>query len=219
MHIQPRPPWPPFDPQALRQERGFGRLVRQAFTWPPTMWLLRHAPRAPRLGGERFVTRYDDVREALSQPDVFQVPWTEKMRSLSPSTRPFVLATDDAAAHRCAQHPLMQVFRHEDAPRVACIAARAADQIVDGAVSEIDALKDLISVVSRDVYRDYYGLHALDDDFIPWLLAISNYTFRRVGPDPAPAAARGARRWCRGCPGCRGACRPRRGPRSSAPSA
>lgn len=186
MHIPPRSPSPPpLDAQALRQERDrAGQLGAWLLTRPFTMGLLRRFWPTPRLRGLRLVTRYDDVREVLSRPDVFQVPWAVKMQLLAPSTQPFALATDDAAEHRRAQQPLMQVFRREDVPRTSSMAARAAQCIIDDADGEIDALKDLISTVPLTVYRDYYGLHALDSDFVLWLMAVSNYTFRKVGPDP-----------------------------------
>lgn len=199
MHISPRPspPTPPFDAGTLRHEHGqVAQIGFRLLTQPVAMWLLRRFWPMPRLPGMRLITRYDDAREALSRPDVFEVPWAGKMQLLAPSTQPFVLGTDNAATHRCAQRPLMQVFRRDDATRFARVAARAASRIVDGADGEIDALKDLIASVSLAVYRDYYGMHALDCDFVPWLMAISTYTFRRVGPDPTaegPAVAAAAR--------------------------
>lgn len=187
---------PRFDPAPLR-ESGFAAWKQRAslalLTHPATMAFLRRWWPVPRLGQYRFITRYDDVREAFSRPDVFQVPWAPKMQELAPSRLPFVLATDDPAEHCRGQRPIMRALRYGDAPRVAAIAARAAERIVGGAEGTLDAVEDLIARVAVEIYRDYYGLDVRDDQFPLWLMAISNYTFRKVGPDPvAQEVARAA---------------------------
>ena len=199
MHISPRSPapHPPFDAGALRQERGqLSQLLAWLFAQPATMWLMRRCWPLPHWGGKCLVARYDDVCETLSRPDVFRVPWDDKMELLAPSTQRFVLGTDDAAAHSCGQRRLMQVFLREDVLRTADIAARASNHVVGGTDGEIDGLKDLIATVSLAIYRDYYGLRGLNGDFMLWLMAISTYTFTEAGPNLAaksPAVAAAAR--------------------------
>lgn len=179
------PKLPPFDPDALRQASPTGQFILWLATHPFTMGLLRRfwpTARVPKVG--RVISRYDDAQEALSRPEIFQVPWALKMQLLAPSERPFVLAADGSAEHRSALRPIMRVFKREDMPRIAGIAARTAERAIQNADGKIDAVKDLISKVPVAIYRDYYGLDVSGDEFVLWLMAISNYTFRRIGPDP-----------------------------------
>ena len=182
-----QPPLPKFDPEPLRQ-RGWrawrSEVGTRAFTHPAFMALLRRFWPTPRLFGIRFITRYDDARETLSRPDVFEVPWAAKMQELAPSRCPFVLGTDDPAEHRCGEPPIMRAFRHNDIGRIARIASRTAERIVERADGTLDAVQDLIAKVPIELYREYYGLDVKDPEFALWVLAMSNYTFEKIDPDP-----------------------------------
>jgi len=182
--VTPPPYEPAFDPEPLRKPDPRSRLILQGLTSPLLMGLLRRGLPNGRVLGQRMIISYDDVQEALSRPEIFQVPWAPKMQLLAPSRRPFVLATEDAAEHRRGQRAIMQVFKREDLGRIAAISARTAESIVGKAGDSIDALHDLIVKVPLAIYREYYGLDVRSDEFALWLMAISNYTFRKIGPDP-----------------------------------
>lgn len=176
-----------FDPEPLRKHglaAWASDLPMRLLTLSVTMRFLRRFMPTPRLSGYRLVTRYEDVREVFSQPEVFQIPWRQKMLEMSPTALPFVLATDDARQHRCAERPIARVLRLEDGRRTARIAARAAELIVSEADGKLDAITDLMLKVPIEIYRGYYGLDVRDKDFALCLMAITNYIFQRFGPHP-----------------------------------
>ena len=184
MHMRPVTPpgLPDFNPQPLRRNSLSKRLALSVLTHPITMFALRRLWPTLSLHKVRIISRYDDAREALRRPDVFGVPWEPKMQVQAATRQPFILATDDPAAHACAEHRIMKVFRHDDGPRIAEVAAGAARRIVDGAAAELDVVQDLIMQVPPHIYRTYYGIET-PDDLVLWLMAVSQYTFAHIGPD------------------------------------
>ena len=188
MRFVRQPELPDFDPEPLRRGTFFGRLLSSLFVHPITMFALRRLGPTPFLFNVRIISRYDDAREALRRPDVFGVPWEAKMQMQAATRQPFILSTDDPAAYACAERRIMKVFRYDDGPRIAAIAADVAQRIVDGAAAELDVVRDLIMQVPVHFYRTYYGIEA-PAHLALWLMAISNYTFRRIGADDEAKAA------------------------------
>ncbi len=192
MHMQPiQVQVPVFDPRPLRHEMPFDRLKGAVAFHPLTMLALRRLRPMLSFGGVRFVSRYDDAREALRRPDVFGVPWEAKFQMQAPTRQPFVLATDEPAPHACGQRQIMQVFHYDDGLQIKAIAGNAARDILDGARGTIDVVQTLILPVTRCVYREHFGIDT-PNDLTEWLMAISNYTFRHIGQDDEARSIAGA---------------------------
>jgi cytochrome P450 len=153
-----------------------------------TVWRIFPLP-----GGIAWITQYDDVLEALSRPDVFQVPFGCKMEFLVPTSCPFILSVDGGDAYRRGLNAIMKAFPLGELDRISRISAQAAEAIMDAHPHQIDAVTKLMLGVPVQVCCDYYGLDVSNCDFGLWLIAISDYVFTKIGKDKvARAAARPA---------------------------
>jgi cytochrome P450 len=182
-----------FNPQPLRHD---GIDFRTWFvTRAAVMWFTRTALRIwpSGVGGYAWITQYDDVREALSRPDVFQVPFGCKMAYLVPTSCPFILGVDGGEVYRLGLDAIMKAFPLDETRRVAAISAQAAEAILDDRPNGLDAISEIMTAVPVQVCGDYYGLDISDRNFGLWLIAMSNYTFRQIGADEvAQVVARAA---------------------------
>ena len=174
-----------FDPAPLREPSGTLATLWQALLLHPvTLFALRQLFASPRIAGIRVISHYDDAREALSRPDVFGVPWLAKMHMLAPSKEPFVLATDAPGVHACGERRVMEVFRYDDTARIASIAAATANLVLEQPGPDLDVVQGLILPVATAVYQQHYGIET-PPDLALWLMAMSTFTFRQIGADPA----------------------------------
>jgi cytochrome P450 len=181
-----------FNPEPLRRvgNNPISLLALWVLNQPAFMAVCRTICRIPHLpGGIAWITQYDDVREALSRPDVFKVPFGRKMESLVPTSCPFILSVDGGYAYRIGLDAIMKAFPLEELDRVRKISAQAADAILDAHPHQIDAISKLMIGVPVQVCRDYYGLDVSNCDFGLWLISISDYVFERIGRNDVARAA------------------------------
>jgi cytochrome P450 len=146
-------------------------------------------PISPWFGWWAAVTRYDDVAEVLSRPDVFAVPFAAEIARLNdgkaPGT-PFILGIDDRQAHDRQLKLVMQAFpREEVASRVAGLSWRYAQEaIARSSNGRLDAIRELITRVPLRFCVDYYGVTIPDErlqEFANNALDVSGHLF---GPPP-----------------------------------
>jgi len=143
--------------------------------------LRRFRPIAP-LPCFTVVSRYDDVQEVLTRPDVFKAPFAEEIARLNdgkaPGT-PFILGIDDREAHDAQVGTVMRAFRREDiAGRVAPFAAQRADAIVAEASGKLDAIEHLVTRIPLDICREYYGVPIEEPEkFIDAAFGVSGHLF------------------------------------------
>jgi cytochrome P450 len=185
-----------FNPDELRRDGAKVSWGLLLLTCPFVMKLARMLRIVPLPGRTRWITRYDDVREALSQPHIFQVPFRVKMETLEPAGCPFILGLDGGASYAGPLDAIMKGFPLGDLGEIVRISKKAAEAALGNRkTKDFDAVKDLITAVPLQVYRDYYGLDTSNSDLALWLFAVSNYTFRQIGSDEVarPAALAGAR--------------------------
>jgi cytochrome P450 len=185
-----------FNPEPLRRvgNKASSLLALWLLNQSAVMAFFRTFWRIPYLpGGIAWITQYDDVREALSRPDVFEVPFGCKMEFLVPTSCPFILSVDGGDAYRRGLDAIMKAFPLGELDCISKISARTAEAIMDAHPHQIDAVSKLILGVPVQVCCDYYGLDVSNCDFGLWLLAISDYVFTKIGKDEvARAAARPA---------------------------
>jgi cytochrome P450 len=89
----------PFDPEKLRRQSWVASLSRLLLDDP--RWLaamLRWLCPIARLGRYALVTRYDDVREVMTNDAVFGVPYRSKIEELTGAN--FMLGMDDGPDYR-----------------------------------------------------------------------------------------------------------------------
>jgi cytochrome P450 len=139
---------------------SFARLYAAAFReiWPlyvlwPAPWLFP---------GLRLLVRYDHAVEALSRPDVFEVPFGSEMARLNdgvvPGT-PFLLGIDNPQEHDKQARCLMAQLDLDDVAAVAKMAFEAAQQRLPSQASDsFEAIHELITAVPIDLCNRYLGL-------------------------------------------------------------
>ena len=141
-------------------------------------WLLRKFFPVLRLGQVAIVTRYADVKQILTQPEAFEVPFGREMTELVAGQNA-VLGMNDLAEHKVALDHIRCVFSASDLePRIGVPSAQFAREVLDESGGRIDIIKDLMALVPTKVCRDYYGLDIDDEDaFAEWTIAVSTMLF------------------------------------------
>ncbi|MCV6590473.1 MAG: cytochrome P450 [Marinobacterium sp.] len=109
-----------------------------------------------------LVTRFDDVQEALSRPEVFTVkPY---QRAMDPSVGPFMLARDGTTINSRDKGIMRAVLRREDLPQVREMVAGLARQAIEQGAR--DGQLEVVSMLSRMVpvklTGEYFGFPGPD---------------------------------------------------------
>ncbi|HKE41542.1 MAG TPA: cytochrome P450 [Casimicrobiaceae bacterium] len=194
--------------QHVRPNRAIAAWFASPLQW--VAWLFRTFYPIPHLfvpisrwsGWWAAVTRFEDVAEVLSRPDVFAVPFAAEIARLNdgqaPGT-PFILGIDDKREHDRQLKLVMQAFpRGEVASMVTSIARDAAQNAVRaaahkataGASARIDAIRELITDIPITLCERYYGVPVPIPDrerFAANAMDVSGHLFGLppIKPDPA----------------------------------
>lgn len=188
-----------FDPADLGSSGLLAKLTQALLDNP--QWLFgffrRYWPVA-KFGQWALLTRYDDVREALSQQDVFEVPFRPKMEELNGDQQNFLLGMQDGRDYRRQRESAMKAFRLEDAREIAATSGKTSRAQVKKANGKLDAIGDLVTLVPTELCVTYFGLPIPEQDkaaFAMWAIAMSAYTFNPLNnPGYHRAAIAGAER-------------------------
>ncbi len=189
-----------FDPADLASSGLLYKLTQPLLDNP--QWLfgfLRRCWPVLKVGKWAVLTRYDDVREALSQQDVFQVPFRAKMEELDGDQQNFLLGMQDGPHYRRQRQCAMKAFKLEDIARdIAEPSAEISRKQVENANGSLDAIRDLVTFVPTELCVSYFGLPIPEQDkaeFAMWAIAMSAYTFDPLNsPGYRRAAIAGAER-------------------------
>ena len=189
-----------FELADLKSSGLFDKLTLALLNDP--QWLFgvfrRYWP-VPKFGKWAMLTRYDDVREALNQQDIFEVPFREKMEELNGDRQNFLLGMQDGPDYRRQRQCAMKAFQLDDvARRIAASSAEISRAQVAGANGTLDAIRDLVTFVPTELCVSYFGLPIPERDraaFAVWAIAMSAYTFDPLNsPGYRRAAIAGAER-------------------------
>ena len=144
--------------------------------WP--YWFLRQFLPVLRVGKIAIVTRYDDVKEILSAPQAFEVPFGREMTELVVGQNA-VLGMNELTEHTATLDRIHDVFPAADVQsRIATLAEQCSRDLIEQSGGRIDVVKDLFALVPAKVCRTYYGLEVDDEDaFAEWTIAISTMLF------------------------------------------
>lgn len=141
-------------------------------------------------GGPVFITRFPDVQEALSRPDVFRVTYAPMM---DPSVGPFMLARDDTTINQRDKGIMRSLIQREDLGRVRDIVARHAADAVETAAADGGTM-EVVSQLSRLVpilfTGEYFGFPGPDlASMFRWSYTTQYDMFHNPDNDPEVHAA------------------------------
>ena len=145
------------------------RLFRVALSVMRAIWPL------PRFGRLVIVTRDEDVREVLNNPEAFEVPYHLEMRELGGAD--FVLGLE-GCEHTDQRKIISSVMLQQDAARISELTAKFAKALIRSSGGRIDVMKDFITRVATETCIRYFGLTVDDPDaFAEWAMSISALLF------------------------------------------
>ena len=116
------------------------------------------------------------MREVLSRPDLFEVPYGPEMTELAGGTN-FVLGLE-GPAHDRQNAIIRSVLRPTDLDRIRTLAAHYTQILIEGSGGRIDVMKDLMTRVATETCCSYFGLDPDNPDaFAEWAMSISALLF------------------------------------------
>jgi Dyp-type peroxidase family len=151
-----------------------------------------------RLGGFTSITRDAQVRQVLSQPEIFTVPFGPEMQELAGGVT-FALGLDgDAQARQNAI--VRKIIRPQaDIALITELTNRFASALLENSKGQIDVINDLFKRTATEVCIRYFGISVDDPDaFADWIIVCSIQLFGDPFGDPKirPVARNGSKRLC-----------------------
>ncbi|HYC96424.1 cytochrome P450 [Brevundimonas sp.] len=184
--------FPDFDFESYPPVGGWpklqGRLIASAM--PLLLWVLREFFPVARFTGFYWITRKQDVVDALERPDDFNVPYGREMRELSRVGRgrgateaDFVLGLDGPPQAR-QNEIIRKVVLPGDVDRTSQWSAAFAESLVEGGEGRLDVIGDFAVRIPTEICRRYFGLSFPDPGaFADWCMALSGLLFADPGGD------------------------------------
>ncbi len=189
-HYLPDEAFPEFDFERLAPKGAIAQLgsdlVRKSI--PLLLAFGRRFWPVMQLGGIYWITRKDDVRNALDHPDFLEVPYGPEMAELSHSTdgkaATFVLGLEGPDQAR--QNAIIRKIVLRDDLDLAKQQSRAfSNALLEGAAGRIDVITDFIFRVPTEICRRYFGLEFPNPNrFAEWSVAVSAQLFADPTGDP-----------------------------------
>ncbi len=145
-----------------------------------------------RIGGFYHVTRDEQVRQVLRQPEIFTVPFGPEMKELAGGVT-FALGLD-GEAHARQNAIVRKIIRPaHDIALITQLTRRFADALLENSKGRIDVINDLFKRTATEVCIRYFGISVDDPDaFADWIIACSTQLFGDPYGDPKiRAVARG----------------------------
>jgi Dyp-type peroxidase family len=130
-----------------------------------------------KLAGIYHITRDEQVRDVLSRPEVFTVPFGPEMAELARGTT-FALGLDGEEHAR--QNALLRKIINptKDIETIGMLSSACASALLENSNGRIDAINDLIKATVSEVCIRYFGFLVDDRDaFADWTIAASALLF------------------------------------------
>ena len=137
-----------------------------------------------RLGPISFVTRFNDVQEVLSRPDVFQVTYAPMM---NPSVGPFMLARDNTTINQRDKGIMLSLMSRDDLPAVRKTVRRIADDLVSGLEpgKPFNAVSDFSRISPVIFTQQHFGFTGVSiDKMQQWSMSTQMDMFHNYKKDP-----------------------------------
>lgn len=112
------------------------------------------------------VTRFDDVREVMSLPNVFQVPYTEKLRVIMGGDNFFLGMNDEPEYTRQTTAMRMTLPRDEANADMLAHISSLSQEVIDAANGRIDVVMDLTQKVTTRFLCQYFGTPHADEEYL-----------------------------------------------------
>src|SRR5688500_15233622 len=192
--------WPPFDLSDLEPKGWFARqrsrIKGRAITrvMPIWLWACRHT-RIWKFRGFFWVTRHDQVVEALRNDALLGVPFGPEMRELSRGAdgkeADFVLGRD-GPVHDRQREIIRRIIPYEDPDALEADLGRIrqwtrefAGSLIDGGGGRLDVATDFATRIPTEICRNYFGLRVTDPQaFADWSIGVSAMLFADPYGDP-----------------------------------
>ena len=137
-----------------------------------------------------LVTRFDDVQEVLSRPDVLGVTYAEKMSVVTDGAN-FFLGMENTPTYTRDVSNMRIVVRRDDLDSIiAPMIERLSDEIISSKEGKLDAVRDFTKVVPARFVRDYMGIAGpTEAELIDWTTYMFQYLFFPNNPEDDDAKA------------------------------
>lgn len=136
--------------------------------------------------GPVFITRFPDVQEVLSRPDVFQVTYAPM---IDPSVGPFMLGRDCTEINQRDKGVMRAFMRQEDLPAVRLKVRELVDEAVTAQLyqnNRIEVVSTLSRMVPVRLTGAYFGFPGPDlASMFRWSRATQYDMFHNLDNDPA----------------------------------
>ncbi len=131
-----------------------------------------------KFGDLVLVSRFRDVEEVLSRPDVFGVTYAEKMGVITNGGNFFLGMNDTATYERDVSNMRVLMPRADVAPVIKPLVGDYAQHLVDGLGGNFDFVNDLSTRVPAYFCREYIGTPGPDEQrMVAWTTYMFEYLF------------------------------------------
>jgi cytochrome P450 len=138
-------------------------MLDRTKTWatnnlPTVFGFLRLAQPNLRFKNFGLITRFNDVQEALSRPDVFGVTYAEKMDVITDGSNFFLGMNNTPTYSRDVSNMRLVVRRSDIEDRVAPLVEQLAADAMADAGSDVDLVQELTRLVPARLTAEYMGI-------------------------------------------------------------
>lgn len=125
-----------------------------------------------------LVTRFDDVQEVLSRPNVFGVTYAEKMGVVTNGGNFFLGMNDTATYARDVSNMRILIRREDVDASIIPLVKRLSEDIIRSNNGKMDVVKELSGPVAARFVRDYIGIPGPSEaELIDWTTYQFQYLF------------------------------------------
>ncbi len=141
-----------------------------------------------------IITRFDDVQEVLSRPDIFDVTYEEKMRVVTNGSNFFLGMSDTPTYVRDVSNMRIVMPRFDLESIITPMIERLTTEILSESTGRMDIIKEYTKRVPARFIRDYIGVPGpSEDDLINWNTLLFEYLFSpTIPPEVEQGAIEGA---------------------------
>ena len=175
--------------QAQKKEKGLSaRILEYLIRQQPDIFFGFLRNTIPNLAlpknGPVFITRFLDVQEALSRPDVFQVTYAPMM---DPSVGPFMLGRDCTTINQRDKGIMRALIQRDDLPKIRSTVASLVNSAVEAQLEnkQIEVVSAISRMVPVQLTGEYFGFPGPDPaSMFRWSRATQYDMFHNTDGDP-----------------------------------
>lgn len=128
--------------------------------------------------GFGLISRFDDVQEALSRPNIFGVTYAQKMGVITNGSNFFLGMNNTPEYTRDVSNMRLAVRRSDIDSIVAPLVEKLSQEIVSASNGEMDVVQELSQVVPAQFTASYIGVPGPDQEqLIAWATCMFQYLF------------------------------------------